>query len=72
MRPKSQVVLIDFPFIDNTSSKVRPALVLFSEYGNIILAAITSNKSIRIKLTKADGYCMIAQLVKHHFTYKKK
>ena len=51
-----QVVLIDFPFIDNTSSKVRPALVLFSEYGNIILAAITSNKKASgIKLTKADG-----------------
>jgi len=51
-----QVVLIDFSFIDNSSSKVRPALVLYSDYDNIILAAITSNlKHSGIKLTKADG-----------------
>lgn len=51
-----QVVLIDFPFIDNSSSKVRPAVVLFSDYDNIILAAITSNLNAQgIKLTKEDG-----------------
>ncbi len=51
-----QVVLIDFPFIDNSSSKVRPAFVLFSDFENVVVIGITSNlKMSGILLTKKDG-----------------
>jgi len=48
-----QVVLIDFPFIDNSSSKVRPAFVWYSDF---VVIGITSNlKMSGILLTKKDG-----------------
>jgi len=48
MRPfvKGDIVLVDFPFSDNSSSKLRPALVISSETvhatGNLMLMMITS------------------------------
>ena len=55
--PKSgQVVLAKVQFTDTFEVKKRPALVLFEEFGNVVVAGITSNTSMQgIPLTKADG-----------------
>ncbi|MCR4327158.1 MAG: type II toxin-antitoxin system PemK/MazF family toxin [Nanoarchaeota archaeon] len=50
------IVLTEVQFIDSPEIKRRPALVLFQEYGNIIVAGITSNKKMEgIKITQKEG-----------------
>lgn len=50
------VVIAQVQFTDTFETKIRPALVLFEEYGNIVLAGITSNIEMRgIELTKKEG-----------------
>ena len=44
---KGDIVLVTFPFTDLSSFKLRPALVLFSENDDAVLAFITSNLSSR-------------------------
>lgn len=52
--PKSgDVVLAKIQFTDTFEVKTRPALVLFEEYDNIVVAGITSNVQMQgIPLTK--------------------
>ena len=50
---RGEVVLVDFPYSDNTGSKVRPALVVQVEALNqrlddTILALITSSRHRRV------------------------
>jgi hypothetical protein len=50
------VVLAQIQFIDTFEVKTRPALVLFEENNNIVVAGITSNLDRKgIRLTKKDG-----------------
>lgn len=50
------VVLAQIQFVDTSEIKIRPALVLFEEYDNIVVAGITSNLKMEgITLTKKDG-----------------
>ncbi len=50
------IVLALMQFTDTDEVKTRPALVLFEEYGNIVLAGITSNPYMQgIKITKQEG-----------------
>lgn len=50
------VVVAFVQFTDSTEVKTRPAFVLFEEYGNIIVAGITSNPHMQgIPLTKEEG-----------------
>ena len=50
------VVLALVHYTDTSEVKTRPALVLFEEYGNIILAGITSNPHMKgIPLTQKEG-----------------
>ncbi|MEX0932601.1 MAG: type II toxin-antitoxin system PemK/MazF family toxin [Candidatus Pacearchaeota archaeon] len=55
--PKSgDVVLANVQFTDTFEVKRRPALVLFEEYDNIIVAGITSNVKMEgVKLLRKDG-----------------
>ena len=55
--PKSgDVILAKVQYTDTFEIKVRPAVVLFEEMGNIIIAGITSNKKMKgIPLTKKEG-----------------
>jgi len=49
------VVLAYVQFTD-FGLKVRPAVVLFEEFGNIVVAGITSNRNMKgIPLTKDEG-----------------
>lgn len=50
------VVLAHLQFTDDPELKTRPAVVLFQEYGNVVVAGITSNPDMKgIPLTKKEG-----------------
>jgi len=55
--PKAgDVVLTKVQFTDTFEIKKRPALILFEEYDNIVVAGITSNLEMKgISLTKKEG-----------------
>jgi mRNA interferase MazF len=50
------VVLANVQFTDTFEIKTRPVLVLFEDFGNIVVAGITSNTEMKgISLTKKEG-----------------
>lgn len=50
------VVFAEARFIDLYESKMRPAFVLFEAHGNVVMAAITTNKSVDgVSLSKSEG-----------------
>ena len=50
------VVLAEIQFVDTFEIKKRPAVVLFEEYGNVVVAGITSNTEMEgIPLSKKEG-----------------
>ena len=56
MPEPGDVILAQVQFTDSPEAKTRPALVLFEELGNIVIAGITSNIEMKgIPLTEADG-----------------
>ena len=56
MYSSGDVVLARIQFTDTYEIKKRPALILFEEHDNIVVAGITSNKLMTgIKITKKDG-----------------
>lgn len=56
MYKAGDVVLANVQFTDTFEVKKRPAVVLFSEFGNITVAGITSNTDMKgVPLTKAEG-----------------
>ena len=68
------VVLIEVPFVDKPEMKLRPALVLFEEFDNIIVAGITSNlKMDGIRLDRREGLIADSVLkLNYIFTVSKK
>ncbi len=53
------IILAEVQFTDTFEVKIRPALVLFEEFGNIVVAGITANPNMKgIDLTKKDGAAM--------------
>ena len=56
MFKSGDVVIAQVQFTDTFEIKKRPALVLFEEYNNVVVAGITSNLKMKgIPLTKAEG-----------------
>jgi mRNA interferase MazF len=56
MLKPGDVILANVQFTDTYEVKKRPCLVLFLEFGNVVVAGITSNKEMKgIALTKEDG-----------------
>ncbi len=56
MPEAGDVVLARVQFADSFEVKKRPAVVLFGEFTNIVVAGITSNTKMRgISLARADG-----------------
>ena len=50
------VILAKVQYTDTFEVKTRPSLVLFEEFDNIVVAGITSNRSMKgIPLTKKEG-----------------
>ena len=56
MYKTGDVILAQVQFTDTFEIKRRPAAILFEEYGNIVVAGITSNTEMKgIRLTKQEG-----------------
>ena len=56
MLKSGDVILTNIQFADTSEIKIRPALVLFDEYDNVVVAGITSNLKMEgIKISKRDG-----------------
>ena len=55
--PKSgDIVIAQIQFTDTFEIKKRPALVLFEEFDNVVIAGITSNLEMKgVLLTKKEG-----------------
>ena len=56
MYKPGEVVLATIQFADTFEIKMRPALVLFQDFDNVVVAGITSNTAMAgIPLTKKEG-----------------
>jgi len=56
MHKFGEIVLSEVQFVDTFETKLRPSLVLFEEFGNVVVMGITSNLEMEgIKLTKKEG-----------------
>lgn len=56
MRKTGDVILAQIQFTDTFEIKTRPAVVLFEEHGNIVVAGVTSNLKMEgIPLAKKEG-----------------
>lgn len=56
MLKSGDIILAKVQFTDTFEIKTRPALVLFEEFDNVVVAGITSNLKMKgIPLTKKDG-----------------
>jgi mRNA interferase MazF len=56
MLKPGDVILATVQFTDTAEVKVRPAVVLFEELGNVVLAGVTSNLKMKgIPLTRNEG-----------------
>ena len=56
MPSAGDVIIARVQFTDNNESKIRPALVLFEELGNIVIAGITTNLQMKgIPISVKDG-----------------
>jgi len=55
--PKAgDIIVASVQFTDTPEVKTRPAVVLFEELGNVVIAGITSNLKMKgIPLTKSEG-----------------
>lgn len=56
MPSPGDVVLAQVQFTDTSEIKTRPAVVLFEEFGNVVIAGITSNPAMKgVPLAKKEG-----------------
>lgn len=56
MHKFGDVVLAQMQFVDTFELKKRPAVVLFEEFGNIVVAGITSNREMKgVPLLQKEG-----------------
>jgi mRNA interferase MazF len=56
MLKAGDIIVASVQFTDTAEVKTRPAVVLFEELGNVVIAGITSNLKMKgIPLTKSEG-----------------
>jgi len=56
MLKPGDVIVASVQFTETSQVKTRPAVVLFEELGNVVIAGITSNLKMKgIPLTKSEG-----------------
>jgi len=63
------VILTKAQFVDSYEIKNRPAVILFEEFGNIVVAALTSNPEMEgIKVSKKEG-AVRDSVIKLNYTF---
>ena len=56
MLKAGDVIVASVQYTDTAGVKTRPAVVLFEELGNVVIAGVTSNLKMKgIPLTKSEG-----------------
>lgn len=56
MLKSGDVIIAQVQFKDTSEVKIRPALVIFEDLGNVVIAGITSNTKMKgIPLSKEEG-----------------
>ncbi|MBT3464282.1 hypothetical protein HN827_01515 [archaeon] len=56
MYKPGDIILAQIQFVDSFQVKKRPALILFEEHDNFVVAGITSNKNMEgVHLSKKEG-----------------
>ena len=56
MHKFGEIILANIQFTDTFEIKKRPALVLFEEYGNVVVSGITTNTEMNgVPLLKEEG-----------------
>ena len=56
MHKLGDVILAEVQFTDTFEIKTRPAAVLFEEFGNVVVAGITSNLDMEgVRLSRKEG-----------------
>jgi mRNA interferase MazF len=56
MLKAGDVIVASVQFTDTAEVKTRPAVILFEELGNVVIAGITSNLKMKgIPLTRSEG-----------------
>ena len=56
MLKAGDVIVASVQFTDTAEIKIRPAVVLYEELGNVVIAGITSNLKMKgIPLSKSEG-----------------
>ena len=56
MHKLGDVILAEVQFTDTFEIKTRPAVVLFEEFGNVVIAGITSNLDMEgVRLSRKEG-----------------
>ena len=69
MLNSGDIVLAEVQYTDTFEIKTRPAVVLFGEHGNVVVAGITSNPAMKgVVLTKKDG-ALKDSVIKTNFIY---
>ena len=69
MYKSGDVVICNVQFTDTYEVKNRPALVLYEDMSNLVVAGITSNKNMKgIKLTKSDG-AIVDSVIKTNYIF---
>ena len=56
MHKFGEIILAEVQYTDTFEVKRRPALILFEEFGNVVVAGITSNLKMKgVPITKKEG-----------------
>lgn len=64
-----EIVLATMQFVDSGETKNRPALILFQEYSNVVVAGITSNPETKgISVTKKEGF-LVDSIIKMNYIF---
>ena len=50
------IIITRVKFTDSDTSKIRPAMILFEELGNVVIAGITTNTKMKgIPISMSEG-----------------
>lgn len=69
MYSAGDVVLAQIQFVDSYELKKRPAVILFEEFDNIVVAGITSNTTMQgVPLTRKEG-AIVESVIKTNYIF---